>query len=121
LANQFVWVDIPVTDLDRAIAFYSAVLEAPVKREEFPGGVCIGVLPHVGDNVSGCLFISETVQPSAHGPLVYLNCQDRLDAALAAVEPNGGKIIQGKESIGPYGWRALILDSEGNRLALHST
>jgi len=120
LANQFVWVDIPVTDLDRAIDFYSAVLEAQIKREEFPG-TSIGMLPHVGENVSGCLYLTQTTQPSQHGPLVYLNCQDRLDAALEAVEPHGGKILQGKESIGPYGWRAVIVDSEGNRVALHSS
>ncbi|MGV3724470.1 MAG: VOC family protein [Actinomycetota bacterium] len=120
MANQFVWVDIPVTDLDRAIKFYSAVLEAPIKREEYPG-LSIGMLPHVGDNVSGCLYVTDSVQPSQHGPLVYLNCQDRIDAALEAVAPNGGQVLQEKQSIGPYGWRAVILDSEGNRIALHSS
>jgi uncharacterized protein len=40
MANQVVWFDIPVVDLDRAIRFYSAVLGATVKKEEFPGVVC---------------------------------------------------------------------------------
>jgi hypothetical protein len=52
--------------------------------------------------------------------LIYLNCDGRLDAAIAAVEANGGKVLKPKHPIGPYGFRAVILDSEGNRLALHS-
>jgi predicted enzyme related to lactoylglutathione lyase len=43
-----------------------------------------------------------------------------LDEAIAAVEPNGGKIVEPKHPIGPFGFRAVIIDSEGNRVALHS-
>ena len=42
------------------------------------------------------------------------------DGAIEAVEPSGGKILQPKESIGPFGFRAVVLDTEGNRIALHS-
>jgi predicted enzyme related to lactoylglutathione lyase len=52
--------------------------------------------------------------------LVYLNAQGRLDEAVAAVVANGGKVIQPKHPIGPHGFRAIIHDSEGNRIALHS-
>jgi len=48
------------------------------------------------------------------------NASGRLDAAIDAVVPNGGKVIKPKHPIGPYGHRAIILDSEGNRVALHS-
>ena len=120
MAHQVVWVDIPVIDLDRAIRFYSAVLAAPVIRQEFPGA-SIGMLPHAGESVSGCLFTSDTVRPSEHGPLFYLICQDRLDEAVVAAEAYGGKVLHPKHSIGPYGWRAVVLDSEGNRIALHSS
>jgi predicted enzyme related to lactoylglutathione lyase len=119
MANQVVWVDIPVINLDRAIKFYTAVLGAPVKKEEMPG-MTIGLLPHVANEVGGCLFTSDKLKPSDQGPLLYLNAQGRLDPAIAAVEPHGGKILQAKHEIGPYGFRAVILDSEGNRLALHS-
>jgi len=44
----------------------------------------------------------------------------RLDEAIATVEPNGGKIVQPKDAIGPNGFRAVVMDSEGNRIALHS-
>jgi len=119
MANTVVWCDIPVVDLDRAIRFYAAVLGAAVQKQEYPG-MAIGLLPGVDGEVTGCLHKSETDRPSDHGPLLYLNCKGRLDEAVAAVAPNGGKIVQAKHAIGPYGFRAVVLDSEGNRVALHS-
>jgi predicted enzyme related to lactoylglutathione lyase len=119
LANQVVWVDIPVLDLDRAVRFYSAVLGSAVRKQEYPG-MAIGLLPGADPDVTGCLFTKDGERPSDHGLLVYLNAQGRLDQAVAAVEPNGGKVLQPKHAIGPYGFRAVILDSEGNRVALHS-
>ena len=122
MPNQVVWFDMPVKDLDRAIRFYSAILGAPVKKEQFPG-MTFAVLPHEQNDVSGCLTPGcngETNAPSANGALLYFNCQGRLDPAIAAVEPNGGKVLQPKHQIGPYGSRAIVLDSEGNRIALHS-
>jgi predicted enzyme related to lactoylglutathione lyase len=52
--------------------------------------------------------------------MIYLNCNGRLDAAVAAAAANGGKLLQPKQPIGSFGFRAIILDSEGNRVALHS-
>jgi predicted enzyme related to lactoylglutathione lyase len=49
-----------------------------------------------------------------------LNAEARLVEAIAAVEPFGGKVLKPKHPIGPYGFRAVVLDSEGNRVALHS-
>jgi predicted enzyme related to lactoylglutathione lyase len=119
MANQIVWCDIPVLDLDRAIKFYSAVLGSDVKKQEFPG-MTIGILPHNDGEVGGCLFTSNSDQPSDKGILVYLSANGRLDEAIAAVMPHGGKVLEPKHTIGPYGSRAIILDSEGNRVALHS-
>jgi predicted enzyme related to lactoylglutathione lyase len=119
VANQLVWVDIPVLDLDRAIRFYSAVLGAPVTKQEYPG-MSIGLLPGAETDVSGCLHCSDKDKPSDHGPLLYLNCQGRLDEAVAAVSAGGGKVLMPKHPIGPHGFRAVVIDSEGNRIALHS-
>ena len=121
MANQFVWVDIPVLDLDRAVGFYSAVLGAEVQKQEFQG-MTFALLPGAdGDGVvSGCLFTKNDEKPSDHGMLVYLNAQGRLDEAISAVESNGGKVLQPRHQIGPHGFRAVVLDSEGNRVALHS-
>jgi len=59
-------------------------------------------------------------KPSATGTMIYLNAGGRLDDAIAAVTQQGGKVIQPKHAIGPFGFRAIVLDSEGNRIALHS-
>jgi len=119
MAHQIVWCDIPVTDLDRAIRFYSAVLRAPVRKEKFPEG-SIGLLPFGEGEIGGCLYLSDENRPSPNGPRIYLNVQGRMDEAVAAVRPNGGKVVKPSHPIGPYGFRAIIDDSEGNRVALHS-
>lgn len=119
MANQIVWFDIPVKDLERANRFYGAVLGCTIKKESFEGGD-IGVLPHEGNDVAGCLHVSDKDRPSDHGPLMYFNVNGRLDAAVGEVEKQGGKVLTPKEPIGPYGFRAIVLDSEGNRIALHS-
>jgi hypothetical protein len=119
--HQIAWFDIPVLDLDRAIRFYAAVLGQPVHKESFPNGG-IGVLAHGEGSVGGCLTTCENgAKPSGNGPLLYFNCNGRLDQAIDQVVPQGGQVLKGKHQIGPYGSRALILDSEGNRVALHST
>ncbi len=119
MANHIVWVDIPVLKLDRAIRFYSAVIGSQIEKEVYPG-MTIGSFPHKDGEAAGCLYTSESVKPSADGPLVYLNVHGRIDEAIEAVEPSGGKILQPKEAIGPFGFRAIFLDTEGNRIALHS-
>ena len=113
------WTDIPVIDLDRAIAFYAAVLGAPVTKEVGGPGVVFGLLPH-DDNTSGCLTVDSDNQPSLNGPLIYLSVDGRLNEAVAAVKATGGTVQQPPHQTGPYGYRAVVIDSEGNRIALHS-
>lgn len=113
------WTDIPVLDLDRSIGFYSVVLGAEVKKEGAPGFI-FGLLPHVRDQVSGCLVEDKENRPSQTGPLIYLSVNGRLSDAITAVKQNGGKVLQDKHAIGPYGFRAIVVDSEGNRIGLHS-
>jgi predicted enzyme related to lactoylglutathione lyase len=117
--NQVVWFDIPCTNLDRAIAFYSAVLGCEVAKHEGPG-FSLGVLPHEGASVGGCLVVTKDNPPGDHGVLVYLNCSGRLDEAIGQVQSHGGAVLQAKHSIAPHGFRAVVKDSEGNRVALHS-
>jgi predicted enzyme related to lactoylglutathione lyase len=82
--------------------------------------MAIGSFPHKDGEAAGCLYLSDTVKPSADGPLVYLNVHGRIDEAVEAVEASGGKVLQPVEAIGPFGFRAIFLDTEGNRVALHS-
>ncbi|HEX9263693.1 MAG TPA: VOC family protein [Candidatus Binatia bacterium] len=119
MGNQIVWCDIPVLDLDRAVKFYSAVLGQSVEKQDFPG-MTIGILPHNDGEVGACLFTSDEEKPSEKGTMIYLNANGRLDDAIAAVTANGGKLVKPKHPIGPFGFRAVVIDSEGNRVALHS-
>ena len=117
--RSIVWVDIPCRDLDRAIAFYEAVLGREVSRQG-DDTFAMGILPHAGMGTGACLAVLDDTEPSAKGPLVYLDCNGRLDQAIAAAVEHGGQILRERHSIGPHGERAIVLDSEGNRIALHS-
>jgi hypothetical protein len=119
MADQIVWCDIPVRDLERAIKFYSAVLGHDVKRHDL-SGIAMGILPHDDGEVGACLIMSQEEEPAKEGVMIYLNANGRLDQALAAVTPNGGSVVKPKHAIGPFGFRAVVIDSEGNRVALHS-
>src|SRR3989440_6067170 len=99
-ADTLCWTDIPVTNLDRAIKFYSAVLGKEVRKLS-EGGMEYGLLPHGEQNASGCLCIRSDSggvdnRPSANGPLIYLLVEGRLDEAVEAARANGGKNFRGR-------------------------
>lgn len=124
-ADTLCWTDIPVTNLNRAIKFYSAVLGQSVKKLA-EGGIEYGLLPHEAQNASGCLCIRSDSggldnRPSANGPLIYLLVEGRLQEAVDAARANGGKVLRERQQIGEHGFRAVIIDSEGNRIALHTS
>ena len=118
MPHRVVWFDVPALDLQRAIKFYAAVLACKVSQDF--GDMKVGVIEHEGSDVSGCIVAHEGEQPSASGPLLYFSVSGRLDEAVTAAQLNGGKVLKAKHQIGPYGYRAIVLDSEGNRIALHS-
>ncbi|WP_199610997.1 VOC family protein [Flocculibacter collagenilyticus] len=117
--NRCVWFDIPVQDLKRAQQFYAKVLAVKVTTETHDG-FTFGVLDHNEGN-GGCLIPHENEVTDQLGVLIYLNVDGRIKDALEQVEEQGGQVIDPIHDIGPYGCRAIIKDSEGNRIALHST
>ena len=124
-ADTLCWTDIPVTNLDRAIKFYSDVLGEEVKKLS-EGGMEYGLLSHKEQNASGCLCVRGDSggvdnRPSANGPLIYLSVEGRLDEAVETARANGGKVLRARQQIGEHGFRAVIIDSEGNRIALHTS
>jgi len=124
-ADTLCWTDIPVTNLDRAIKFYSAVLGKEVRRLS-ESRMEYGLLPHEEQNASGCLVVRGDSggvdnRPSANGPLIYLSAEGRLDEAVETARKNGGKVLRARQKIGEHGFRAVIIDSEGNRIALHTS
>ncbi len=119
MSDRVSWFDMPVADLDRAISFYSAVLDCEISREEATSGE-IGVISHADGEIAGCLFRKEGYPPSAEGALIYMNVNGRLPQVLDLVRTHGGEVLRDYHAISPWGYRAIILDSEGNRVALHS-
>jgi hypothetical protein len=119
LHNRAVWFDIPVADLDRAAAFYRAVLKLKVEKSEFDGfSFC--VLDH-GDGNGGCLVPNAREVSGTAGILVYMNVEGRIRDAVLQTQKQGGSVLEPTRGIGPHGFRAVVLDSEGNRIALHSS
>ena len=117
--NRAVWFDIPISDLDRAVTFYEAVLNLKIQRQD-ADGARIGVFEPQGGN-SGCLVPDPEQISETAGVLIYLNVDSRIRDAVLKVGEHGGRVIQRIHSIEPYGYRAIVVDSEGNRIALHST
>jgi predicted enzyme related to lactoylglutathione lyase len=115
--NRAVWFDIPVSDLDRAARFYAAILGVGVSKETV-GDFSFCVIEHQNGN-GGCL-VPNHAEIAAGGILLYLNADGRIRDAVNQVVPHGGTVVQPIHAIGPHGFRAIVLDSEGNRVALHS-
>src|SRR6266513_3195855 len=116
-SDTLCWPDRPVTNLGRAVKFYSAVLGKEVKKLS-EGGTEYGLLPHAEQNASGCLCVRSDSggvdnTPSANGPLIYLLVEGRLAEAVGAARANGGKVLRERQQIGDHGFRAVIIDSEG--------
>lgn len=121
--NMVGWFEIPVADMDRAKKFYDAVFQVDIKLQDF-GGTKMGWFPadHEKPGASGSLIKNKDwYKPSERdGVLVYFNSMD-VQEELDRIELNGGKIVQEKTQISPdIGYMAVFLDTEGNRIALHS-
>jgi predicted enzyme related to lactoylglutathione lyase len=120
MSNALNWFEIPVTYLARAREFYGRVLQADL-REETMAGMDMAILPYQNGGVGGALIKGEDHAPSKQGTIVYLNAGDDLAGAISRVEAAGGKIVMGATHLSDQiGSIAMFLDSEGNRMALHS-
>lgn len=121
-ANAINWFEIPVIDFERAAKFYGQVFDFEIQSMEM-GGALMGFFPYEQGQikVSGAIVKGEGYKPCADGAMLYLNGNPDLADALGRVEAAGGKVIQPKMQITEnIGYMAIFLDSEGNRIALHS-
>ena len=116
--NRAVWFDIPVANLERASKFYGSILDIKVDIID-TGDFSFAVLEHSEGN-GGCLVPNASEISATQGILLYLNVNGRIKDAVSKVHSNGGNIIQDTHEIGPHGFRAVVCDSEGNRVVLHS-
>jgi len=128
-ANPVAWFEIYVDDMERAKAFYEAVLQG--KLEPLPAPetessadaesweLWAFPMSQEGYGAAGALIKMEGCAPGGGGTLVYFKCEDCAAEAARAAE-HGGKIFKEKMSIGKYGFIALVFDTEGNMIGLHS-
>ena len=119
MQNSINWFDIPAVDFERAVRFYETILGVTVHQEAL-GPTMNGIFPADRDGATGAICKGPGYTPSADGSIVYLNANNQLDAILSRVEAAGGKIIRPKTQVGPFGYIAWLIDSEGNRVGLHA-
>jgi uncharacterized protein len=122
--NMVGWFEVPVSDMERAMAFYETVFGVKLSRHTL-GTFDMAWFPSLdaAPGAAGSLVrLAEHYKPSADGTLVYFSSQTGdLADELARVPAAGGKILSPKKQIAPdVGYMATVLDTEGNRIALHS-
>ena len=119
--NMAVWFEIPASNFERAVQFYETILDVEIDAIEM-AGLQQGLLPHDDlSKVCGAIVAGMGLKPSTEGSTVYLNGEDDLNSVLSKVEPAGGQVLMAKTSLGDnIGHIAHFIDSEGNRVGLHS-
>lgn len=123
--NIITWFEIPVSNIDRAKTFYETILEIEmIKRTDgnneavfFPFNP--NVIQATSGRVTGVLSKSDRNSPSSNGTVVYINASPNIQNVLDKVVHAGGKIVAPKFLI-PAGFIAIIIDTEGNKVGLHS-
>lgn len=122
-SNPVGWFEIYVADLARAKAFYQSVFKRPMEDLSTPPGsdsqMCAFTMNPTGWGAAGALVSSPKMGPGQSGTLVYFSSPDcAVEAARAAA--HGGQVLQPKMSIGNYGFIAIVQDTEGNAVGVHS-
>ena len=118
--NPVGWFEIYVDDMARAQAFYEKVFEVKLQALDSPV-IKMTAFPMVGDlpGSTGALVQMQGGRPTGNAVIIYFSCNDCAVEAKRAAQ-NGGKIFKEKFSIGNYGFIALVHDTEGNMIGLHS-
>jgi len=118
------WFEIPATDIDRAAKFYETIFNVQLQAMDMPN-IQMRMFP-IDDPMTGiggavCKTDGFHNPSATDGPLIYLNGNPDVQQVLDRVEAAGGKIIVPKTEISPeYGFMAVFIDTEGNRIGLHS-
>tara|TARA_R110002073_G_scaffold72537_1_gene177682 strand:+ start:716148 stop:716513 length:366 start_codon:yes stop_codon:yes gene_type:complete len=119
MTNPVQWFEIAATDLERAKKFYGTVFKLEFQLIEVPESkmYMFGAPNQVG--AAGALVQSSENKPSSNGTIIYFTCED-LAIELERVMQAGGKLSIPKTDIGEFGFFAQCIDTEGNRIGLHS-
>jgi len=124
MKNAISWFEIPATDVDRAQKFYETILGISMISMDMPNAkMRLFPLDSPLEGIGGSIVDTGGFhKPSTtDGPLVYLNGNPDVQIVLDKVAAAGGKVLVPKMEISPeYGCMAVIIDSEGNRIAFHN-
>ena len=121
LKSAINWFEIPASNFDRAVRFYSEIYAFDMPTRDM-GHIRMGFFQHEsGVGTGGAVVSGDGCIPSQSGSKLYLNGEPDLLTVLDRVEAAGGTIVLGKKQISPeIGYFAIIVDTEGNRIYLHS-
>jgi uncharacterized protein len=112
------YFEIPVTNMNRAVEFYSAVLDTDFERQIIDGyEMALFPFDETAPGATGALAKGDVYVPSKTGTIIYFTVTD-IDITLRRATERGGKILYAKKDVGTAGFVAEIEDSEGNRIAL---
>lgn len=120
--NSINWFEIPVNDIKRAAKFYETIFGIKMESNEMMG-MQMAFFPaeNMNGKASGGLVQSAQHKPSKEGAVLYLNGNPDLSVSLGKVEKAGGKVVMPKTKISDeIGFMAFFIDSEGNKVGLHS-
>lgn len=120
---QAVWIELPVKDIERALAFYRAVFQLGEIEIADDGTRKIATLVSTGEGGSPGISLTQVAnfEPAGdRGVWVYLSTGEDFDGHVARVTEAGGEIVEQKTSMGQAGSYASFLDTEGNRVALYT-
>lgn len=122
LKDAINWVEIPVSDFDRAKTFYSSIYDYEMPEMQMgPQRMGFLLYDQQGGGIGGAIVYGEGYVPSSLGAKIYLNAGSDLDTVLNRVEAAGGKVIMPKTLITPeLGNFGMFEDTEGNHVSLHS-
>lgn len=118
MSNAINWFELPSTNFERAVKFYSEILDSELQPMEMDFKMAF--LPYSNGGVGGCVTHGNGNKPSKEGSFIYLNGGDDLNVPLNKVKKAGGEVVMPKTAIGENGFMAVFLDTEGNRVAFHS-
>lgn len=118
-SNPVVYFEIPVTDMQRAMKFYSAVFGFVFQEEVIDKNeMALFPFTKTDSGISGALAKGEIYKPTQDGVLIYFRTENMEETLRIAIE-HGGEELYPKTSNGALGFVAEFKDSEGNRIALH--
>ncbi len=127
MRNTMYWVEIPAKNFERAKKFYESIFNIEMMSVPMPRGK-YGIFPleMEAQGAGGAIVEGPGYEPSADtekGPIIYLDRGEDLEVPLSKIEDAGGKVVLHKTkngANGEFGFIAHFIDSEGNRMGLHS-